>query len=141
MHLEPAGGSVAVCVHDNIVITCTVSSTQILSWTLTHLENASVLEKEQYTFKSSLQQERTLGDFVLRLKSNPSLASTAALNDTTPKHNGSLLTCANTNADNPLPEQFAETIILVFIGTVHVYTLYALRNCSQLLHNGSNVDS
>ena len=122
--LEPAGGSVAVCVHDNIVITCIVSSTQILSWTLRELKNGSVFDKEDYTSSSSLQQERMLGDFVLRLTSNVPLVSTATLNDTDPKHNGTLITCANTNADDPLPEQFAEVIMLVL--GIYMFTRYVL---------------
>ena len=113
VNLEPAGGSVAVCVHDSIVITCTISSTQILSWTLHGPKNNNVFDTEVYISSSSLDQERMLGDFVLRLKSTSPLVSTATLNDTAPKHNGSLLTCANTGADDPLPEQFTDMIIHV----------------------------
>ena len=85
----------------------------MLSWTLTELKNASVVDKEDYISSSSLDQKRMLGDFVLRLKSTSPLVSTATLNDTAPKHNGSLLTCANTGVNDPLPEQFAGIIILV----------------------------
>ena len=85
----------------------------MLSWTLTNINNDSVFDKEVYIDSSSLQQEKMLGDFVLRLKSTSPLVSTATLNDTASKRNGSLLTCANTDAEDPLPEQFTGIIILV----------------------------
>ena len=112
--LEPAGGSVAVCVQDSLVITCTVSSSPTLWWTLTDLKNASVFEQESYISSSSLQQERILGDFVLRLKSMAPLVSTATLNDTDPKHNGTQLICTKVDyfSDSP-PEELAAVAILV----------------------------
>ena len=75
--LEPPGGSVAVCVHDKIVISCAVSSSPTLWWTLTDVKNASIFEQEAYTSSSSFKQEKMLGDLVLRLKSNSPLVSTA----------------------------------------------------------------
>ena len=110
--LEPPGGPFTVCDHDTVVITCTLSSSQTLWWTLTDVKNASVFEQEQFISLSSLQQGKMLGDFVLRLKSTSPLVSTATLNDTDTKHNGTLLTCANTNAYPP-PEEFAGITILV----------------------------
>ena len=135
VYLEPAGGSVAVCVRDTIVITCTVSSTQILTWRLPDIKHPGIVLNQQYNSSSSLQQERMLGDFVLRLNSTSPLVSTATLNDTDSKHNGSLLICANTNADDPLPEQFNDIIILVKGICVQ---LRALPNFRQPLHYGSN---
>ena len=114
VYLEPAGGSVAFCVQDNIVITCTVSSFQTLWWTLIDLKNAIVLEPKSFTPSSSLQQEKFLGDFVLRLKSTSPLASTAILNYTDPEHNGTQLTCTKVDYFyDSLLEEFAAITILV----------------------------
>ena len=95
----------------------------MLSWTLRNLTNASVFDKADYLSSNSLTQERMLGDFVLRLKSNDPIVSTATLNDTDPKHNGSLLTCANTNADDPLPEQFVDIIVHVVVQGTYLFKL------------------
>ena len=54
------------------------------------------------------------GDFVLRLKSNSPLISTATLNDTDLKHNGTQLTCTKEDYFyDSLPEEFAAITILV----------------------------
>ena len=117
--LEPAGGSVAVCVHDKIVITCTVSvDCDILWWTLPGVKNGSDPEQEFYAPLSSTGQlpadMREFGDFVLQLESNSPLASTATLNDTDPENNGTLLVCSiNDNFNCSLPEGCAAITILV----------------------------
>ena len=105
----------AVCVHDNITITCTVSSTGILIWTLTELVNNSNIS-ESYTYIDTIplqmQAVGTLGDFELRLKSSNPLVSTATSYDADPKHNGIVLTCANAITPS-LPEQIALTTVFV----------------------------
>ena len=115
--LEPPGGSVTACVHDNIVITCTVSPPQIIWWTLTDLNNASVFEQELYAPVNSGKLPadiRPLGDFMVRLESNSPLVSTATLNDTAPENNGTWLACSkNDNFDYSLPGEFAAITILV----------------------------
>ena len=135
MILEPAGGSIAVCVHDNIVITCTVPSSSLLWWTLTDIKNASIFEQEQYTSLSSPQLEKMLGNFVLLLKSISPLVSTATLNDTDPKHNGTQLTCTKYDYFyGSLPEEFAAITILVEGTRINkLRTLYNLDYISGLL--------
>ena len=109
----------ALCVHDNITITCTVSSTGILVWTLTELvNNSNISESYPYIETSSLPVAGTLGDFELRLKSTKPVVSTATLTDTDPEHNGIVLTCANVITPSQ-PEQIAVTTLLVK-GKLHV---------------------
>ena len=95
VHLAPASGLFAVCVDEKIVITCTVSSTKVLAWALTDPANGSIPHHYAYTATTSLQYVRMLGDFDLRLHSNEPLVSTATLNNTDLKHNGTVLACAN----------------------------------------------
>ena len=112
MHLEPESGSFTVCVDENVMITYTVSSTTTLMWALTDPTNDSILDYYAYTDTTSLQYVRMLGDFELRLKSNKPLLSTATLNNTDLKHNGTVLFCAN-GFSQPLPEDAASITILV----------------------------
>ena len=140
VYLEPAGGSVAVCVHDNIVITCTVSSSPSLWWTLTDLQNASIFEQESYSSSSSQQQEKMLGVFVLRLKSISPLVSTATLNYTDPKRNGTQLTCTKEDYfSDSLPEEFAA--ITIHVEGTCKNKLCELYNVLQLHRYGSRLDS
>ena len=94
------------------MITCTVSSATNLWWVLTDLGKTRVYEHYSYTTTSELEQVGMIGDFELRLKSYEPLVSTATMSDTDPKHNGTVLACAN-DISYPLPEEIAIITILV----------------------------
>ena len=106
--------SLAVCVNSSLKITCT-TTTSFLVWTfIPNQESPSKLDFKVYTSTSIPADDDTIGEFSLRLEStHPLLVSTATLDDVDTKHNGSVLTCANTDALVPETDQIANIAITV----------------------------
>ena len=113
MYLEPASESFELCVNSSLKITCTTFTTVILWTFIPNEENPDSVEDYVYTATSSLQDVRSIGNFVLRLESIYPLESTATLDEVGPEHNGSVLICANTALPNPKPEETKRITILV----------------------------
>lgn len=130
MTLEPASEFFAVCVNNRLKITCSTTAS-VLAWTLIpNQESPGNSEHiKEYNSASSLEDVGMIGDFILGLESKDPLLSTATLDDIDPKHNGSVLRCANDLAYQKASET-AEITILVK-GKLH-YICNMLPLCAIL---------